>query len=131
MRPQTLSTERREIISRNPATGEENGRAPITGLAEVLEEIKRARLATDGCAKLSYRERSQTVLRARELVLAKIEEIALTISRETGKPRAEAISMEVVPTLDLMHYFAVNTAKLLKTTRIDIGQYGLMGRSSK
>jgi succinate-semialdehyde dehydrogenase/glutarate-semialdehyde dehydrogenase len=39
--------------------------------------------------------------------------------------------MEVVPTLDLMHYFAVNTAKILKPNRIDLGQYGLMRRSSK
>ncbi|PYS71750.1 MAG: aldehyde dehydrogenase [Acidobacteria bacterium] len=39
--------------------------------------------------------------------------------------------MEVVPTLDLMHYFASNTAKLLQPTTIDIGQYGLMGRSSQ
>ena len=68
--------------------------------------------------------------RARELVLAKIDEIANLISRETGKPPVEAISMEIVPTLDLMNYFARNTEALLKRQKIDIGQYGLLGRSS-
>ena len=38
--------------------------------------------------------------------------------------------MEVVPTLDLMYYFSHNTARLLRRQKIDIGQYGLMGRSS-
>ncbi len=75
-------------------------------------------------------ERASYVLRAREIVLAQTEEIADLISRETGKPPAEAISMEIVPTLDLMNYFARNTEELLKRQKIDIGQYGLMGRSS-
>jgi succinate-semialdehyde dehydrogenase/glutarate-semialdehyde dehydrogenase len=40
------------------------------------------------------------------------------------------MSMEVVPTLDLMYYFAHNAEGLLRRQKIDIGQYGLMGRSS-
>src|SRR6185295_6464594 len=125
MRPQSLPTDPREIISRDPTTGEENGRVPVTGPAEVYEATKRARFAQPAWAKLSFRERARTILRARELVLTRIEEIALTISRETGKPRAEAISMEIVPTLDLMSYFARHASRLLAPTRIDIGQYGL------
>src|SRR5437762_13059370 len=39
--------------------------------------------------------------------------------------------MEIVPTLDLMQYFARSTAKLLRPQKIDIGQYGLMARSSR
>ena len=38
--------------------------------------------------------------------------------------------MEIVPTLDLMHYFAENTENLLDQRRIGLGQYNLMGRSS-
>ena len=34
--------------------------------------------------------------------------------------------MEIVPTLDLMHYFAKNTHQLLDRPEIDIGQYNLM-----
>ena len=70
-------------------------------------------------------------MRARQIVLDEMDQIAGLISRETGKPIAEAISMEVVTTLDLMQYFARQTAKLLRPQKIDIGQYGLMGRSSR
>src|SRR5260370_33375855 len=38
--------------------------------------------------------------------------------------------MEIVPTLDLMHYFARHTGSLLRRERIGLGLYGWMGRSS-
>jgi acyl-CoA reductase-like NAD-dependent aldehyde dehydrogenase len=122
---------RTEIISRDPSTGEELGRVPLTTIEEVYSAIARARASQPSWASLSFKERGRVILKAREIVLADTEEIALIISRETGKPLAEAVSMEIVPTLDLMHYFAHQTEKLLRPQTIDIGQYGLMGRSSK
>lgn len=131
MSAQTLSSaQTREVVSRDPATGEEIGRAPLLSAGEVAAVVSRARAAQPAWAELSYRARARVILRAREIVLTRLEEIANLISRETGKPPTEAISMEIVPTLDLMHYFARNTERLLKQQPIDIGQYGLMGRSS-
>lgn len=124
------STQPREIVCINPATGEVNGRVPLLSASDVTAAVQRARHAQPAWSKLSYRARAEVILRAREIVLAQVDEIAGLISRETGKPPAEATSMEVVPTLDLMYYFAHNTEKLLRRQKIDIGQYGLMGRSS-
>ncbi len=64
-------------------------------------------------------------------MLEESEEIAQLVSKETGKPATEALSMEIVPTLDAMHYFANASESLLQPQKIDIGQYGLMGRSSR
>jgi acyl-CoA reductase-like NAD-dependent aldehyde dehydrogenase len=97
---------------------------------EVVAAVSRARAAQPAWAALSYHDRARVVMRARATVLAHTEEIANLISRETGKPPVEAISMEVVPTLDLMNYFAKNTHRLLKRQKINIGQYGLLGRTS-
>ncbi|HET8781864.1 MAG TPA: aldehyde dehydrogenase family protein [Pyrinomonadaceae bacterium] len=119
-----------EIVSHNPSTGEVIGHVLLMNASDVATAVRHARSAQPAWAALSYDERASYVLRARELVLDQTEEIANLISRETGKPPAEAISMEVVPTLDLMNYFARNTVALLKRQKIDIGQYGLMGRSS-
>jgi succinate-semialdehyde dehydrogenase/glutarate-semialdehyde dehydrogenase len=131
MRPQSLPTNDQEIVCHDPATGEETGRAPIASSEEVRNAVRRAREAQPAWANLSYRDRAKFILKARELVLAQMDDIARLISRETGKPVPEATSMEVVPTLDLMFYFANNTERLLKPTSIDIAQYQLMGRSSK
>jgi acyl-CoA reductase-like NAD-dependent aldehyde dehydrogenase len=134
MSTQTLDRETKkpaEIVSRDPATGEEIGRAAIASAEDVARAVESARAAQRGWARLSYKERGRIVMLARQVVLEEIEEIARLVSRETGKPLIEAISMEITPTLDLMQFFARKTARLLKPEKIDIGQYGLMGRSSR
>ncbi len=120
----------REIISYDPATGEEIGRAPMSSPEEVRQAVARARQAQPAWAGLTFKERGRVILKARELMLAERDEIAILVSRETGKPAAEAVSMEIVPALDAMHYFAHATEELLRPQKIDIGQYGLMGRTS-
>ena len=59
------------------------------------------------------------------------DEIAQLYLAGNRKAVAEAISMEIVPTLDAMHYFAHAAENLFRPQKIDIGQYGLMGRSSR
>lgn len=125
------SVETNEIISRDPATGEEIGRVPNLSATEVSDAVKSARAAQDAWAALDFRERGRVVMRARQIVLDELEEIARLISRESGKPVPEAVSMELTPTLDLMQFFARKTKKLLRPEKIAIGQYGLMGRSSR
>ncbi len=103
---------------------------PLMDATQVAAAVNRGRFAQPSWAKLSYRERARFILWAREIVLDQLEEIAKLISRETGKPASEAISMEIVPTLDLMHYFGRHTHKLLDRRKIDLGQYNFMARSS-
>ena len=125
-------TAREEIVSYNPATGEALGRVPVMRAEDVRLAVRQAKRAqSEGWAALSFKERGRIILKARSLVLEELEEIAALISRESGKPAVEAISMELTPTLDLMQFFARRTARLLRPERIGIGQYGLMGRSSK
>jgi succinate-semialdehyde dehydrogenase/glutarate-semialdehyde dehydrogenase len=124
------NVERREVISYDPATGEEVGRAPLSTPEDVSRAVERARAAQKSWAALSFRERASVVTRARALVLEELEEIASLVSRESGKPSAEAVSMEIVPTLDLMQFFARKSARMLRPERIDIGLYNLLGRTS-
>jgi acyl-CoA reductase-like NAD-dependent aldehyde dehydrogenase len=132
MSTQVLTSElTHEIVSYDPATGEEIGRAPLTAATEVARAVRQARAAQPSWAKVSFKERGRIILRARAILLAEMDEVATLVSRETGKPVSEALSMEVVPTLDAMYYFATSTADLLRPQKIDIGQYGLMGRSSR
>src|SRR3989440_3394513 len=119
-----------EIVSRDPATGEEIGRVPLTLPEEVARAVDRARAAQTAWAAKSFRERGRIVMNARKIVLKELEEIALLISRETGKPVAEAVAMEMTTSLDLMQYFARQTESLLQRERIAIGLYGLLGRTS-
>src|ERR1700716_3280748 len=87
-----------ELISRNPATGEEIGRAPQTMPEDVARAVGRARDAQRPWSEQSFRQRSRLIMKARKIILQELEQIALLISRETGKPVAEAVSMELAPT---------------------------------
>jgi len=120
-----------EIISYNPATGEEIGRVPNASVDEVREAVEKARQSFQTWRETSFREREKFIMKAREVILAEMDEIARLVSDESGKPVVEALSMEIAPVLDLMQYFARNAQKILKPEKIDIGQLKFLGRSSK
>lgn len=120
-----------EIISYNPATGEEFGRATNFSASQVSEAVEKSRSAFESWKDTSFRQRAEFIMRARETILSELDEISRLISDESGKPVAEALSMEIAPVLDLMQYFARNAARILKPERINIGLYAAMGRFSK
>src|SRR5438309_1664184 len=95
-----------EIVSYNPATGAEVGRVTVTSPDEVNVAVARARVAFGEWKTRSIGERARLVMKAREVILAEMDDIARLISDETGKPVAEALSMEISTVLDLMQYFA-------------------------
>ena len=119
-----------EIVSRDPATGEEIGRVPLTLPEDVARAVGRARAAQNAWAATAFHDRGRIMMQARRIILKELEEIAQLIARETGKPASEAIAMELTPSLDLMQHFARKTETLLERERINIGLYGLMGRMS-
>lgn len=120
-----------EIVSYNPATGKEVGRVKNFSAEEVKEAVEKSREVFEIWRKTPFAERKRIVMRAREVILAEMDEIARLISDEMGKPIAEALSTEISPVLDLMQYFAKNAEKLLRPEKRGIGLLGLMGRSSK
>lgn len=120
-----------EIISINPATGTEIGRVSESSPEEVRGAVAAARVAFETWRKTSFDERAKFIMQARRVILSEMDEIADLISAESGKPVAEALSMEIAPVLDLMQYFARNTAKLLRPARVGIGLYAMMGRTSR
>jgi succinate-semialdehyde dehydrogenase/glutarate-semialdehyde dehydrogenase len=126
-----IANETDEVISYNPATGEEFGRVENTSAEDVRAAVENGRKAFQTWRKTTFAERKRLVMKAREIILAEMDEIALLISNESGKPVAEAFSMEIAPVLDLMQYFARNAEKLLKPRKINIGLYATMARSSK
>ncbi|MEO6050113.1 MAG: aldehyde dehydrogenase family protein [Pyrinomonadaceae bacterium] len=120
-----------EIVSYNPATGAEVGRVPVTSAEDVAAAVTNGRVAFQSWKTTSFSRRVRLIMKAREVILSQADEIAHLISSESGKPFGEAIAMEIAPILDLMQYFAKNTEKILRPSKVGIGLYALMGRSSK
>jgi acyl-CoA reductase-like NAD-dependent aldehyde dehydrogenase len=120
-----------EIVSYDPGTGQEIGRVPQISDEEVRAAVQRSRAAFREWKRTTFTERRRLIMKARDVILSELDEIAHLISAESGKPFGEAIAMEIAPVLDLMQYFARNAERVLRPRKIKIGLYGLLGRSSK
>ena len=126
-----LRSETDELVSLNPATGEEVGRVRVSKKDDVQTAVARSREAFHKWKTTSFSERKRLIMGAREVILAEMDDIARLISAESGKPFGEAIAMEIAPVLDLMQWIALGAKKMLRPRRIDIGSYRLFARSSR
>ena len=73
-----------------PYAGEEIDTVPDAGPAEVERTLAAAGRGARAMAALTGYERAQILNRAADLVAGQVEELALTIAQEVGKPLAEA-----------------------------------------
>lgn len=119
-----------EIISVNPATLQEIGRVKITPEQKVKEYISKAKAAFPLWSRISIEDRARYLLRAREYLLDHIDDFALTITRDNGKPLTESLSAEIYPIASLLWWAAHNTEKIFEPKNIGIGIFNLMLRRS-
>mgnify|MGYP003365118725 FL=1 len=89
----------------NPATGERLAEVQQAGAEETQLAIDAAHRALPAWRKLTAKERSQRLKRWGELMLSQQKELATLLSREQGKPLAEAMG-EVVYAASFLEWFA-------------------------
>ncbi len=81
---------RQTIEVSDPATGEVLGTVPKMGAAETGRAIDAAERALDGWRRTTAKERAAILRRWFDLMLANQEDLAILMTREQGKPLAEA-----------------------------------------
>jgi acyl-CoA reductase-like NAD-dependent aldehyde dehydrogenase len=101
------------IESRNPANGELIGTVEVTPPGEVAAAIRRAAAAQRRWAERSIAERAAIVNRAADYVLYNRHDIADLIRKENGKPRTDALAIEVAPTVTGFRWYARHAPKVL------------------
>src|SRR5436305_5209958 len=96
------------IVSIDPATLEPIGDVRIAPAAEVRRAVERARAAQPAWAARSFRERAEVFRRANDVLLDDADAIADLISRENGKTVTTAMAAEILPSIDLLAYYAAH-----------------------
>src|SRR6201996_3695285 len=94
------------LESRSPTTGELIGGGPTISPAEVQGVVDEVGRIQPAWAQLASKDRARYMLRAADALLDEIDEIAELLVREQGKPRVEAYTMELLPTVDALHWVA-------------------------
>ncbi|GIF64207.1 aldehyde dehydrogenase [Asanoa ishikariensis] len=105
------------LVSTNPATGEEVGRFPVSDADDVARAVERAREAAAWWVGLGHAGRRARLLRWRALLAQRVEEVAGLVSREGGKPVAEAI-VETAAAIDHIDWAARNAKRVLGPRRV-------------
>jgi acyl-CoA reductase-like NAD-dependent aldehyde dehydrogenase len=115
---QPLRLEPRPVIEiHSPATLQKIGEVTIDSAADVRAAIATARAAFRPWSALDFKQRANVMLSARDLLLARQEDIIQTICAENGKPRLEAIS-EFFYVCDVITFYAKPAKRFLKPERI-------------
>src|SRR3984957_11643972 len=104
----------RKISSVNPATGELLREFECASETEVQAAVARASAAQPAWAGISVRQRIAVLRQFQRGLLEKKSEIAKAISREAGKPVAEALTTEVLVVLDAARFLIDNAWRLLR-----------------
>jgi acyl-CoA reductase-like NAD-dependent aldehyde dehydrogenase len=104
----------RRIVSLNPATGEVLREIECAGELEVSRAVERSRAAQPAWAELGIRRRIEILRNFQAGLYARKSEIAAVITREAGKPVAEALVTEVLVVLDAARFLIHNAWNLLR-----------------
>ena len=121
---------RASIESFNPATGELLGSVPAMPPPEVQGVVDAVAKVQPFWAQLTLADRARYLERAAQVVIDDGDEIRDLIVREQGKPRVEAFSMEVLPTIDALRWIAREGRRLLADERIATHQLYFLGKRS-
>lgn len=116
-RVETAPGQRRKLRLKSPVTYEVLGEIECASKEDIDAAVAAAHAAQKEWAKKTPAQRAKVILKARDIVLKRQDEIMEVVIRETGKPPADALSMEIFASCDMMSYYAKNAEKFLATEK--------------
>jgi acyl-CoA reductase-like NAD-dependent aldehyde dehydrogenase len=119
-----------QLESFNPATGEPIGSVQTTAPEDVQAVVDAVAAVQPAWARLTLAERGHHLERAAQVLLDESDAIRDLIVREQGKPRNEAFSMELLPTIDALGWIAKAGAEILAEEKIPMPQLFLKTKRS-
>jgi acyl-CoA reductase-like NAD-dependent aldehyde dehydrogenase len=111
-----------QLQSFNPATGALLGAVSVTAPDDVAAVVAGVAQVQPFWAQLTLRDRARYLERAAQVLIDESDEILDLIVAEQGKPRNEAFTMEVLPTIDALHWIAGEGRRILADEPVPMPQ---------
>src|SRR4051812_13473529 len=118
------------LESFNPATGELVGAVETLAPSQVQKVVDDVARVQPAWAELTLEDRGGYMRRAADVLLDEIDGLAELLAMEQGKPRTESYVMELIPTIDALHWCATNGPKILADEKIRYPQAFLKTKRS-
>jgi acyl-CoA reductase-like NAD-dependent aldehyde dehydrogenase len=106
--------------TRSPLGGAPLPAVDATPIADVPDLVKRARDAQRAWAEVPVAERARRLLPLKDRILDAAARITETVHREIGKPEAEALSAEVLPSADVVTYWCAAIEEHLAAIEVEL-----------
>jgi succinate-semialdehyde dehydrogenase/glutarate-semialdehyde dehydrogenase len=119
-----------QLESFNPATGERIGSVPTTAPEDVQAVVEAVAEVQPFWAQLTLEDRARYLERTAQVLIDEADDIRDLIMREQGKPRSEAFTMEVLPTIDALRWIGNAGIELLVDEKIPMPQWFLKTKRS-
>ena len=108
------------IKSYAPATGEVIGEVPVMSADQVRVAVAKARAAQRAWAALPVEERCEQVLRYKDAIVERADEIVDLLALECGKPKHEALAHEVLVVADIATFFCKHAPRVLAPREVPL-----------
>ena len=118
-----------QLDSFDPLSGERIGAVPVTAPEAVDSIVEQVAKVQAIWAQLTLGDRARYMERAAQVLIDEGDQIRDLIVREQGKPRNEAFSMEVLPSIDALHWIARAGQEQLADEEIPFSQVFLRTKS--
>src|SRR5215218_6008834 len=118
------------LESFNPATGDLVGTVETIAPDDVQGVVDEVAEVQPFWAQLTHEDRGRYLRQAADVLVAELDEVAELLTREQGKPRVESYTMEVLPTVDVLHWLADNAPEIPADERIPYPQLFLKTKRS-
>ncbi len=115
----------------NPATGETFAQSSLLDAAQAGEAIVAARAAFPAWSRTGFAERARFLDRWRQAIVDEADDLARLIEREQGKPFAEALAAEVLPSLEALKHLSAHAEDLLRDDVLESGQLLLAHKEAR
>ncbi len=115
----------------SPATGEPFAQASLLDASQAEAAIAAAHAAFPAWSRTSVAERTRLIDRWRQAIVEERDEIARLIELEQGKPFAEAMAAEVLPSLDALAWLSAHAEDLLRDEPVEASQLLLAHKQAR
>jgi acyl-CoA reductase-like NAD-dependent aldehyde dehydrogenase len=119
-----------KLESFNPTTGELVGTVQTIEPGEVEAVAAEVAEIQPFWAQLSLADRARYMRRAADVLVDEMDEVAKLLSREQGKPIVESYTMELLPTIDALHWCADDGPEILGDEKVPYPQVFLKAKRS-
>jgi succinate-semialdehyde dehydrogenase/glutarate-semialdehyde dehydrogenase len=118
------------LESFNPATGARIGTVAVTAPDRVQAVVETVAQVQPLWAQLTLADRARYLERAGQILIDDGDEIRDLIVAEQGKPRTEALTMELLPSIDALRWIGRAGTRILADEKIPMAQVFLKTKRS-